>query len=449
MPVVGEQVIHTSSIGMDVHRDKLVCCFGYPGEDKEIHNEVISFSTHKKALHEELVPWVLEKKPEIVVMESTGIYWRPVYYALEEYGISMKVVNARHVRMIPGKKTDTEDAVWLSQLARLGYLRSSFIPPKEWREVIELNRSRQQFLYERTSLLNRMVRQLYMYNCNLKSVFSSASGKNAMTAIRGIIAGNTPEQIINSLELKRLKHSREEILLAIDSCCTENARFILSNFYELYNKIDDSISQIDEIIDKKINELASEEYTLLISIPGISSIAARTILAETGNNIKAFPSAKHFSSWLGLCPGNKESAGKRYSGKIRKGNIYIRRVLCEAAHAASRTRNTTLGSKFEVLRARLGFKKAIVAMAHKLARIVYSVLKNRVKYRDAQINYVQIREAQTFKSKLRNTSEQLAMEIHVVHPLTGEKKDFTPNVPLSHRSPVEQMSLLKLLNETS
>ena len=167
MRVVGEKVFYASSIGIDVHKDMIVCCFGSPGEDNVIQNEVREFATNKKALQEELVPWAVSRKPETIIMESTGVYWIPVFRELEEYGLTAKVVNARHVRMIPGKKTDTQDAAWLSQIGRMGYLKGSFIVPKEWREIAELSLYRQQCVADRTKAISRISRQMIIFNCNL------------------------------------------------------------------------------------------------------------------------------------------------------------------------------------------------------------------------------------------------------------------------------------------
>jgi len=317
-------------------------------------------------------------------MESTGIYWKSPYAALEAVGIRAKVVNARHVKNVPGRKTDVSDAQWLATLARAGLLRGSFVPPSNLRELRLIARQRQKLVGQLASEKNRLHKALTDSGVRLGVVLSDLHGQSARTMIKAIIAGQAPHEVVR-LASRRLKASREEIFDALHGELTNSHRFVLD---ELMGHIEDIEARIARFDARLLHELACEHnaLALLQTIPGIDQIGAAMLLVEIGSDMQVFASPDRLASWVGICPGNNESAGKRKSGKIRKGNPYVRRLLCEFAHAASRTQSA-FKAKFQALVVRRGYKRAIIAIAHKTLRTILFMLQRREHYRDSAIDY--------------------------------------------------------------
>jgi transposase len=332
----------------------------------------------------ELAQWAASLNPDEVVMESTGIYWKSPYAALEAVGIRAKVVNARHVKHVPGRKTDVGDAHWLAMLARAGLLRASFVPPAALRELRLIARQRQKLVGQLASEKNRLHKVLTDSGIRLGVVVSDLHGQSARAMVKAIIAGHAPQQVIK-LASRRLKASREEILDALQGELSASHRFVLDELMRHIEEIEARISRFDA---RLLEGLESERDTLALmqTIPGIDQIGAAMLLVEIGADMDAFGSADRLASWVGVCPGNNESAGKRKSGHTRKGNPYVRRLLCEFAHAASRT-TSMFKSKFQALVVRRGYKRAIIAIGHKMLRTLFFMLKRREHYRDCATDY--------------------------------------------------------------
>ena len=370
-------------IGLDVHQAQITACALIEECDGLIRIEQRQFGTFKKD-RRALAQWVVQLQPDEVVMESTGIYWKSPYAALEAAGIRAKVVNARHVKNVPGRKTDINDAQWLATLSRAGLLRASFIPPAKMRELRLIARQRQKLTGQLASEKNRLHKILADGGIRLGVVVSDVHGQSARAMIKALIANKMPQEVLKFAS-RRLKASREELFDALQGELTESHRFVLNELMQHIEEIEQRIARFDQ---RLLAGLESEHnwLVLLQTLPGVDLIGAAMLLVEIGNNMDAFGSADRLCSWVGICPGNNESAGKHKSGRTRKGNAYVRRLLCEFAHAASRT-TSAFKAKFSSLIVRRGYKRAIVALGHKILRIIFFMFKRREHYRDSATDY--------------------------------------------------------------
>jgi transposase len=370
-------------IGLDIHQAQITACALIEEPDGSMRIEQRQFGAFKRD-RRDLATWVASLRPDEVVMESTGIYWKSPYAALEAVGIRAKVVNARHVKNVPGRKTDVGDAHWLATLARAGLLRGSFVPPAKWRELRLIARQRQKLVGQLASEKNRLHKVLTDSGVRLGVVVSDLHGQSARAMVKAIIAGQPPHEVLK-LASRRLKASREEIFDALQGELTASHRFVLD---ELMRHIEEIEARIVRFDARLLGELESEHNTLALlqTIPGVDLIGAAMLLVEIGTDMDVFGSADRLASWVGIYLGNNESAGKRKSGDVRKGNLYVRRLLCEFAHAASRTKSV-FKSKCQSLVVRRGYKRAIVAIGHKILRTIFFMLKRREHYRDSATDY--------------------------------------------------------------
>lgn len=370
-------------IGLDVHQAQITACAIIEESDGTTRVEQRQFGAFKRD-RRELAEWCASFSPDEVVMESTGIYWKSPYAALEKAGIRAKVVNARHVKNVPGRKTDVGDAQWLATLARAGLLRGSFIPPTKLRELRLISRHRQKLVGILSSEKNRLHKVLTDGGIRLGVVVSDLHGQSARAMIKAIIEGQPPNEVLKFAS-KRLKASREELFDALQGELSDSHRFVLDELMQHIEEIEARIARFDA---RLLAGLAAEQSALILlqTLPGVDLIGAAMLLVEIGTDMTAFGSADRLASWVGICPGNNESAGKRKSGRVRKGNLYVRRLLCEFAHAASRTKSV-FKSKFEALIVRRGHKRSIVALAHKLLRTIFFMLDRGEYYRDSATDY--------------------------------------------------------------
>ena len=387
-------------IGLDVHQAQITACVIIQESDGTSSIKQRQFGAFKRD-RRELAEWAASFKPDQVVMESTGIYWKSPYAALEAVGIRALVVNARHVKNVPGRKTDVGDAQWLATLARAGLLRGSFVPPEKMRELRLVTRQRQKLVGQLSSEKNRLHKLLTDSGIRLGVVVSDIHGQSARAMVKAIIAGQTANEVLQFAS-RRLKATREELFDALQGELTANHRFVLDEIMCHIEEIETRIARFDA---RLLNELKDEhnKLALLQTLPGVDLIGAAMLLVEIGTDMSAFGSADRLSSWVGICPGNNESAGKRKSGRVRKGNLYVRRLLCEFAHAASRTQSV-FRSKFQALLLRRGYKRSIVAIAHKLLRTIYFMLSRGEHYRDSATDYEALsvqRNASRWIKKLR------------------------------------------------
>jgi len=378
--------IYKRVIGLDVHQAQITACAITEQPDGSVLVEQREFGGFKRD-RKALALWARAIAPDVVVMESTGIYWKSPYAALESVGIVAWVVNARHVKAVPGRKTDVADAQWLATLARAGLLRASFVAKADLRNLRHIARQRQKLGGMLASEKNRLHKLLTDAGIRLGVVVSDLHGQSARAMVKAIIAGKSVPEVL-SLASKRLRASREEIFEALQAEeLTAAHRFVLT---EIMAHIEDLEARMDRFDKELLRSLVDAGYEkhlcVLQTLPGIDLIGAAMLLVELGADMSVFGSAERLASWVGICPGNNESAGKRKSGRIRKGNAWVRRLLCEFAQAAARSR-CALKDKFQALSVRKGHKRSIIALAHKMLRTIYAMLSKKTHYVDKTVDY--------------------------------------------------------------
>lgn len=378
--------MHKRVIGLDVHQAKISACALIEQADGSLSVEQREFGGFKRD-RKALAQWVLSLAPDCVVMESTGIYWKSPFSALESVGIIAWVVNARHVKAVPGRKTDVADAQWLATLARSGLLRASFIAKADLRHLRHIARQRQKLGGMLASEKNRMHKLLADAGIRLSVVVSDLNGQSARAMIKALIAGKSAPQVLE-LASARLRASREEVFEALQAEeLTAAHRFCLDEIVKHIEELEARMKRFDsELLNCLVQSGRQWSVHLLQTLPGIDLMGAAMLLVEIGDDMSVFGSAQRLSSWTGLCPGNNESAGKRKSGRIRKGNAWVRRLLCEFAQAASRSR-CAFKDKFQALKVRKGHKRSIVALAHKMLRTIYAMLSKKTHYQDKAVDY--------------------------------------------------------------
>ena len=377
------KAIHDRVVGLDVHQSKISACALLAQPDGGVRVERAEFGAFKRD-RKALAQWVRGFAPELVVMESTGIYWKSPYAALEAVGIHAWVVNARHVKTVPGRKTDVADAQWLATLGRAGLLRGSFIPKAQIRHLRLVARQRQKLGGMLVSEKNRLHKVLADSGIRLGVLVSDIHGQAGRAMTKALIAGRPLAEVLDLAG--RLKAKREDLFEALQpEELTATHLFVLK---ELLDHIEDLEARIGRFERELLTGVQpwERQLVLLQTVPGIDIIGAAMLLVEIGEDMQNFGSAERLASWVGIFPGNNESAGKRKSGQTRKGNAWVRRLLCEFAQAASRSR-CALKDKFAALNIRKGHKKSIVALAHKMLRIVFAILKSEKSYQDKAVDY--------------------------------------------------------------
>ena len=375
--------IYRRSIGLDIHQAKISACAVSEQSDGSVVVEMQEFGGFKRD-RRALAQWAKAFEPEIVVMESTGIYWKSPYAALESVGIAAWVVNARHVKTVPGRKTDVADAQWLAMLARAGLLRGSFIPPAHIRHLRLIARQRQKLGGMLAAERNRLHKILSDAGIRLGVLVSDIHGQAARAMIKAIIANKPMADVLDLAG--RLRASRSELFEALQPEELSAAHlFVLDEIMAHIEELEARMGRFEQMLLQSLS-VWQAQLTLLQTIPGIDQMGAAMLLVEINTDMDSFGSAEKLASWVGICPGNNESAGKRKSGKTRKGNAWVRRLLCEFAQAASRSR-CALKDKFAALSIRKGHKKSIVALAHKMLRIIFAMLKNNKPYQDRAVDY--------------------------------------------------------------
>lgn len=366
-------VMFTHCAGMDVHKKSVTVCALIPGENGQTRRLIKTFGTTTRAL-QEMKQWLLELDVTHVAMESTGVYWKPVYNILHGK-VEVWVVNAQHIKQVPGRKTDVNDAQWIATLMRLGLLNNSFIPGEEQRDLRDLTRYRTKLTNERSAAVNRVQKVLEDANIKLSSVVTDIQGVSARRMLEAIIGGIEDSEELAEMAKGRLRNKIPELVEALAGRVRDHHRFMLQELLEQVDGLNHRLRQLNERID----QLTAPQAVLIArldAIPGVGEHTAEILVAEIGDTVDQFPTDKHLASWACLCPGNNISANKRRTGKTRKGQKWLRTALAEAAWAASRTKDTYLSAQFHRLRARRGAKRAAVAVAHSILTIVYHLIKN-------------------------------------------------------------------------
>jgi len=379
-------VVHARCAGLDVHKKSVYACVICSEANGEKRQEKRSFGTVTAALLS-LADWLREHAVTHVVMEATGVYWRPVWAVLEGQ-FELTLVNPHHVKAIPGRKTDAKDCEWIAELLQHGLVRGSFVPPTEIQDLRDLTRYRVELTQAQNRVANRIQKLLEQANIKLSSVASNALGVSGQHMIEAIIAGVEDPERLADLAQRRLRGKIPELQLALEGRVREHHRFLLREFLDEWTALGTRIRRIEEEIDRRMVPF-EEAVTLWQSIPGMDRVTAYNLVAELGVNMAQFPSPQHLASWAGLCPGNNESAGKRMSGTTRNGNKWLRRTLCQAAWAVTRKKDCYLSAQFRRLAARRGIKRAVMAVAHTMLIIAYTMLKTGRTYHELGGGYLE------------------------------------------------------------
>lgn len=366
--------------GLDVHQATVVACLLTLRDHGKVEKQMRSFGTKTRELVA-LRQWLEAEGCTHVAMESTGVYWKPVYAILEEGPFELTVANAQHIKHVPGRKTDVKDAEWIADLQLHGLLKPSFVPPKLIRQLRDLTRYRRKLVESRSAERNRLLKVLETANIKLSSVASDVFGVSGMLMLGKLAEGKATPAEMAQLAKGRLREKIAELEPALEGRMEEHHRYLLQLQLRRLRDLDQDLKELDARIQAKLQPY-QQEMDLLMGIPGVDWGGAAVIIAELGPDLKAFPSASQVSCWAGLAPGNHQSAGKRRNARVTKGNVHLKTALVEAAHAASRAKGAYLRDKFYRVKARRGVKRAAVAVAHKILVAAYHMLSKKVPYKD-------------------------------------------------------------------
>jgi|SRR5205809_1309098 len=401
------QVVYERCCGLDVHKRKIVACL-LTLDGGKLQKDIRTFSTTTNALLA-LLDWLTGAGCTHVAMESTGVYWKPVYNILEGH-LELLVVNAQHLKAVPGRKTDVKDAEWIAELLQHGLLKASFVPPKFVRELRDLTRTRTSIVRDRAQAVNRLQKILEDANIKLASVATDITGRSGRAMLRLIITGETDEKTIAELAKGRMRAKLAELEQALIGAVTDHHRFLLAEQLNLVEYYEGMIERLNSGVEKLLLPF-QKEIEILDSIPGVSQRTAEVLLAEIGTDMTRFPTHRHLASWAGMCPGNKESGGKRLSGKTRKGSPWLKSCLIEAAHGASHTKDKYLSAQYRRLVTRRGKKRALVAVGHSILVIGYHLLLRKEIYKDLGGNYFDEQHRRQVKIRLVNRLERLGYKV--------------------------------------
>jgi transposase len=440
------ELVYQRCCGIDIHKKVIVACLIIVMANGQRHKEIRTFRTITSELLE-LLDWLKAANCTHVAMESTGVYWKPIYNPLEGH-FELLVVNAQHIKAVPGRKTDVRDAEWIADLLQHGLLRGSYIPSAPQRELRELTRYRTSLVEERARAVNRLQKTLEDTNLKLGDVATDIMGKSARAMLEALLAGQTDPAKLADLARGRLKAKRAQLEEALVGILKPHHRFMLTEHLSLIDTLDEAIIRASQEIESRLDpppdpsresvpQAAEESATepspaqstdqshapdassltwtqaivLLCSIPGIGRRAAEGILAEIGIDMSRFPTSGHLASWAGMCPGNHESAGKRLSGRTTKGSPWLRKLLVEAAHAAAHTKHTYLSAQYHRLAARRGKKKAMIAVGHSILVIIYQLLDQQISYEELGSNFFDERDRKATQKRLVKRLEQLGYQV--------------------------------------
>jgi len=369
---------------LDVHKKQLTACARILGPGGELEELTVEFSTMAGDLLG-LRDWLKQLGVTHVAMEATGVYWKPVYYALED-DFELLLVNAQHVKNVPGRKTDTTDAQWLCQLLECGLLRASFVPPKPIRELRDLTRYRKSLIRERASEANRLQKTLEDAGIKLSSVASDVLGVSGRLMLEALVSGTRDPEVLAELARGTLRKKLPALKQALAGQFKPHHTLIVAQILAHLDYLDEAIAALTAEVEQRLAPFA-DKAELLTTITGVAERNSQVIIAELGPDMSRFATDRHAASWVSICPGNDESAGKRRSGRTRRGNPHLRAALVESANAAARSKNTYLRAQYEQVKRRRGHKKAIVAVAHSILIAAYHILKDDVPYQDLGGDY--------------------------------------------------------------
>ena len=396
--------------GLDVHLKQISCAVRCRQESGKLLTQVRSFGTMTRDLRA-LADYLQTLGVTHVALEATGVLWKPVWNILEGR-FTLLLVNPRHLKKVPGRKTDVGDAEWIGQLLQYGLLRGSFVPPRPLRDLRDLTRHRAQLAGEHTRVANRIHKLLEDANIKLGAVASDFLGKSGRLMLRALLRGEKDLDKLAELAHGVLRKKIPQLKLALEGNCTEHHRFVLDRLLSHVGYLETQTREFSVRIARRLEEvLGYWLFERLDSIPGVNRKTIENVIAEIGVNMEVFPDEHHLSSWCGMCPGNEESAGRRLRSRTRKGNRWLRRALTEAAWAASHVKHSYFAAQYRRLAARRGKKRALVAVAHSVLVVIYHVLKNNVEYKDLGPDYFDRLEPERLQRYLVKRLQKLGFDV--------------------------------------
>jgi transposase len=401
------EVIHERCCGLDIHKKTVVACLIVPGPGGPV-KEIRTFGTMTEDLLA-LADWLGAAGCTIVGMESTGVYWRPIWNLLEG-AFELHLANARHVKAVPGRKTDVKDCEWIADLLRHGLLPTSFVPDRPQRELRELTRYRTSLVQGRAAEANRLQQTLEGANVKLGAVATNVLGASGREMLAALVAGQTDAAALADLAKGRLRDKLPQLERALTGRVGEHQRFLVAAQLAHVDFLDEAIARVGAEIRARL-QADRDAIARLDSIPGVGERTAEILVAEIGTDMARFPTARHLASWAGMCPGNHASAGKRLSGRTRRGSPWLRSALVEAAQAAARTKGTYLSAQYHRLAARRGKKKAAVAVGHTILVLAYYLLSRQRTYRDLGARYFDERDRHALERRLVRRLEHLGYKV--------------------------------------
>lgn len=404
------EVIYPRCAGMDVHKETVAVCLVVCEGGRPARKQVRTFGTMTRDLLA-LGDWLAEEGVTHVAMESTGVYWKPIFNVLESR-FEVVLVNARHIKQVPGRKTDVKDCAWIADLLRHGLLKASFVPDRPQRELRDLTRHRAQLVGELGRVANRIQKVLEDANIKLGSVATDVLGVSGRAMIQALLEGRQAPEQMADLARGSLRRKKESLAAALEGHVTEHHRFMLRTLWDHLIYLEGAIASLDARIEEQMRPFEAE-IALLDTIPGVDRVVAEAIVAEVGTDMSHFPTADHLASWAGVCPGNNESAGKRKSGRTSKGNRWLKRCLSQAAWAASRTKNTYLAAQFRQIARRRGRKRAIIATARTILIMAYHMLAEGTEYRELGGDYFDTLRPERLRHYYVRRLRQLGYEVNL------------------------------------
>ena len=402
------RIMYGCCAGLDVHKETVQCCVRRVEPDGSLQETVRQFGTMTDDLLE-MVEALKAQGVTHVAMESTGVFWKPIYNLLEEH-FSILLVNPAHCKQVPGRKTDVKDCQWLAELLQYGLLRGSFIPPQWQRDLRDLTRERTQLINERTRVANRMHKILEDANIKLGSVATDILGASGRDMLRALIGGEQDPAVLAEMARSRLRDKIPQLRRALRGRVREHHRFQLALQWDHLEQLDQLVARLNEKITQ-LYQPYEQQLALVDEVPGMDRRMAETVMAEVGMDMRQFPSDSHLCSWAAVCSGNHESAGKRRSGRTRKGNRWLRQALAVAAQAAGHSKNSYLGARFRRLAARRGKKRATIAVAHTILRIIYHMLREGIHFHDLGPAYFDRLNPERIQHYLVSRLERLGFKV--------------------------------------
>ena len=404
------EVLHAHCAGLDVHKESVVACVRHMADSK-VTTSVKTFKTTTQELIA-LSNWLSAEGATHIAMEATGVYWKPVWHILADGEFELVLANAAHVKNVPGRKTDVNDAMWLTDLLAHGLIRASFVPGEPTQQMRDLLRTRKQMVRERSSHVQRIQKTLEDANIKLDSVVTDILGLSGRRIIEALIAGQTMPQALASLAHRRIHASADELEAALRGRVTRHHRFLLKLHLDQIDALDAALARIDEEVGANVEPFRTA-VEMLSTIPGISTLSAEVIVAEIGIDMSHFETAGHLISWAGLCPKNDESAGKRRSNRMKKGAPWLKTTLIQCAWAASRKKNSYLQAQYLRIRSRRGAKKAIGAVAASMLTAAYHMLKDGTLYQDLGADHFDNRAKGKHVLRLVNRLQNLGFDVQI------------------------------------